>query len=89
MDEALGRDQEELGFLDTSWPWGILSVEWMATMCLPHVSKNAYSFPGFVPLTLGTFFPSSELDRNKEGNSSKFSGSCMKGGKGQNCDIFF
>lgn len=61
----------------------------MATMCLPHVSKNAYSFPGFVPLTLGTFFPPSDLDRNKEGNSSKFSGSCMKGGKGQNCEFFF
>lgn len=42
-----------------------------------------------VPLTLGPPPPRSELDRNKEGNSSKFSGSWMKEGKGQNCGFFF
>lgn len=54
-------------------------------MCLPHVSENAYSFPGFVCAPdFRKLFPPRELDRNKEGNSSKFSGSWMKGGMRQN-----
>lgn len=63
--------------------------EWL--QCVSHMSPKMLTVSQglSVPLTLGTFFfSSSELDRNKEGNSSKFFGSWMKGSKGQNCDFF-